>query len=157
MKWVKLSGNEIFLFRDKSVFSANAKLTIKKSFFQHTKISISHRTKANEQLQILSAKTYCELAVQQSIFEKTSVLRQLYSHPFAPIQSLFTAVLWAKPVSTRAAGKLCKITSGRALNRGSQGFAPCAFWFFLHNAKRINPSPFRELPRFFKPRFSSPQ
>ena len=43
---------------------------IKKSFFQHTKISISHRTKANEQLQILSAITYCELAVKQLFFEK---------------------------------------------------------------------------------------
>ncbi|MGI6196856.1 MAG: hypothetical protein ACOYIO_07265 [Eubacteriales bacterium] len=33
-------------------------------------------------------------------------MRLLYSHPFAPIQSLFTAVLQAKPVLTRAAGKL---------------------------------------------------
>ena len=42
---------------------------------------------------------------------------------------------------------------------GVQRFANlwCAFWFFLHNAKRINPSPFRELPRFRKPRISSPQ
>ena len=43
------------------------------------------------------------------------------------------------------------------LNRGSQGFAPCAFWFFLHNAKRINPFPFREASRFCKPRISTPQ
>ena len=37
--------------------------------------------------------------------------------PFAPIQSLFAAVLQAKPVSICAAGNFCKITSGRALNR----------------------------------------
>ena len=37
---------------------------IKKSFFQHTKISISHCNKANAQLQISSATTYCELVVQ---------------------------------------------------------------------------------------------
>ena len=42
----------------------------KKSFFQHTKIAISHCTKANEQLQISSAITYCELAVHLLIFEK---------------------------------------------------------------------------------------
>ena len=90
---------------------------IKKSIFQHTKISISHCTKANEQSRFLSAKTYCELAVQQSIFGKTSVLRLHYGHPFAPIQSLFAGVLQEKPVSARAAGNFCKVTSGRALNR----------------------------------------
>ena len=50
---------------------------IKKSFFQHTKISISHRTKANEQLQISSATTYCELAVHLFIFEKEKVYCKL--------------------------------------------------------------------------------
>ena len=46
---------------------------IKKSFFQHTqhtKISNLYRTKANKQLQISSATTYCELAVKQLFFEK---------------------------------------------------------------------------------------
>ena len=43
------------------------------------------------------------------------------------------------------------------LNRGSQGFAPCAFWFFLHNAKRIKPFPFREASRFCEPRISTPK
>ena len=90
---------------------------IKKSIFQHTKISISHCTKANEQLQILSTTTYCELAVHLLIFVKTSVLRQHCGNPFAPIQSLYAGVLQAKPVSAEAAGKLGKLTSGRALNR----------------------------------------
>ena len=90
---------------------------IKKSIFQHTKTSISHCTKANVQLQILSAKTYCELAVKQLFFRKTTVLRLHYGNPFAPIQSLYAGVLWAKPVSAGAAGNFCKITSDRALNR----------------------------------------
>ena len=40
-----------------------------KSFFQHTKNSNSHCTKANVQPQISSAKPYCELATKQPIFE----------------------------------------------------------------------------------------
>ena len=42
---------------------------------------------------------------------------------------------------------------------GVQRFANlwCAFWFFLHNAKRIKPFPFWEAPRFCKPRIGSPQ
>ena len=90
---------------------------IKKSIFQHTKISISHRTKANEQLQILSAKAYCELAVYLLFFEKITVLRLYYGNLFAPIQSLFAGVLQIKPVSAGAAGNFCKVSSGRALNR----------------------------------------
>ena len=50
-------------------------------------------------------------------------MRLHYGNPFAPIQSLFAAVLQAKPVSAGAAENFCKLTSGRALNRGSQGFA----------------------------------
>ena len=90
---------------------------IKKSFFQRTTTPTSHYTKANEQQPFSNIACYCELAVQQFFFEKTSVLRLHYGNPFAPIQSLYAAVLWEKPVSARAAGKLYKITSGRALNR----------------------------------------
>ncbi|MGI6196728.1 MAG: hypothetical protein ACOYIO_06580 [Eubacteriales bacterium] len=96
---------------------------IKKSFFQRTTTSTSHYTKANEQSRFLSATTYCELAVHLFFFAKTSVLRQQYSHPFAPIQSLYAGVLQAKPVSARATGNFCEVSFGRALNRGSQGFA----------------------------------
>ena len=165
---------------------------IKKSFFQRTTTPTSHYTKANEQSHISSATTYCELAVHLFFFEKTSVLRLHYGNPFAPIQSLFAGVLQAKPVSARAAGSSCKITSDRALNRGSQGFADSlkhgrlahvrsqfslfrrspthknlppatfctsehAFWFFLHDAKRINRFPFREAPRLRQPQISAPQ
>ena len=90
---------------------------IKKRIFQHTKISISHRNKTNAQQPFSNIACHCELAVHLLLFEKTSVLRLHYGNPFAPIQSLFADVLQAKPVSARAAGKLCKLTSGRALNR----------------------------------------
>ena len=39
------------------------------AFSQHGKTSTSHRNKTNVQLQILSVKTYCELAAKQPIFE----------------------------------------------------------------------------------------
>ena len=43
---------------------------IKKAFSQRTVATTSHRNKANEQLQISSAITFCELAVHLLIFEK---------------------------------------------------------------------------------------
>ena len=131
---------------------------IKKSFFQHTKISISHRTKANEQLQILSAKAYCELAVYLLFFEKITVLRLYYGNPFAPIQSLFAGVLRAKPVSIRAAGNFCKITSDRALNRprSPEVRKPLVyFWYFSYTRKVRKTFPFREASRFRKPQSST--
>ena len=99
---MKLSVNENFCFAEKNSFLAHAKLSDKEKLFQHTIISISHRTKANEQSHISSATTYCELAVHLFFFAKTSVLRQQYSSPFAPIQSLYAGVLQAKPVSAHA-------------------------------------------------------
>ena len=41
----------------------------RKAFFQHSKISISHRTQTNVQSQISSVKPYCELTVQHPFFE----------------------------------------------------------------------------------------
>ena len=59
------------VLRKRQTFSAHAKqLDKEKTFSQRTAATTSHRTKANVQLQILSAKTYCELAVQQFFFEK---------------------------------------------------------------------------------------
>ena len=134
---------------------------IKKRIFQHTKISISHRTKANEQSQILSATTYCELAVQQFFFGKTSVLRLHYGNPFAPIQSLFAAVLWAKPVSTEAAGNFCKVTFDRALNRPRSPEVrkplACFLVLFARRKKNVKTSPLQEVPRFRTPRIITPQ
>ena len=78
MKWEAEGGKELLLVAIKKVCAKERLLVcekglffqlmqgypIKKSIFQHTKISISHYTKANEQSQISSAKTSCELAVQ---------------------------------------------------------------------------------------------
>ena len=50
--------------RKRAFFQLMQSYPIKKSLFQHTKFSTSHRTKANVQLQNSSATTYCELAVQ---------------------------------------------------------------------------------------------
>ena len=74
MHWVaikKVSVNENLLVCGKGLFfSAHTKLSDKENLFKHTKAPTSHRTKANAQLQISSAITYCKLAVQQSFFEK---------------------------------------------------------------------------------------
>ena len=108
---------------------------IKKSFFQRTTTPTSHCNKANEQSHISSAKTYCKLAVHLFFFAKTSVLRLHYSYPFAPIQSLYAGGLQAKPVSTRATGKLYKIFSGRALNRGRRTESRVLFGSFCTTQK----------------------
>ena len=76
-KRVALDGNkEGFVqkkdlwFAEKNSFLAHAKPPKMKSFFQHTTATTSHCTKANEQPQLSSVKTYCELAVKQLFFEK---------------------------------------------------------------------------------------
>ena len=75
-------------------------------------------------------------------------MRQLYSYPFAPIQSLYAAVLQTNPVSIRAAGLFCKVTSGRALNRSpeSRGSQTSGVLFAF---------PLQRISRFCKPRFSA--
>ena len=149
-----------FWFAKKLAFSAHTKLSDKEKLFKHTKTPTSHRTKANAQLQISSAITYCKLAVQQSFFVKTSVLRLHYGNPFAPIQSLFAVVLQAKPVSAEAAGNFCKLTSGRALNRprSPEVRKPLVyFWFFSYKRKARKTFPLQGVSRFRKPRISAPQ
>ena len=129
----------------------------RKAFFTAT---ASHCTKANEQLQILSAKAYCELAVYLLFLEKITVLRLYYGNPFAPIQSLFAGVLQAKPVSARAAENFCKITSDRALNRprSPEVRKPLVyFWYFSYTRKVRKTFLLQEVSRFCKPRISTPQ
>ena len=53
-----------FGLRKRQTFSAHAKLSDKKSLFQHTKISISYRTKANVQQPFSNIACHCELAAQ---------------------------------------------------------------------------------------------
>ena len=71
VKFVKFSANEkTFWFAIKAIFRLMQSHLIKKSFFQHSKNSISHLTKTNVQQPFSNIACYCELAVQQSIFEK---------------------------------------------------------------------------------------
>ena len=58
-----------FWFAKKANFFSSCKAQ-RKTFSQRTAATTSHRTKANEQLQFSSAKTYCKLAVQHSFFEQ---------------------------------------------------------------------------------------
>ena len=126
---------------------------LKKTFSQRTAATTSHYTQTNVQQPFSNIACHCELAVHLLIFEKTSVLRLHYGNPFAPIQSLYAAVLQAKPVSSRAAGKLYKIFSGRALNRPRSPEVrkplACFLRYFLHDAKsNKNVSPSGELRGF---------
>ena len=128
--------------------------------FQHCKTPTSHRTQANVQQSFSNAACNCELALQTILFRKIPVLRQQYSHPFAPIQSLYAGVLQAKPVSARAVGIFCKVTSGRALNRprSPEVRRPLVyFWYFSYTRKVRKTFLSQEASRFCKPRNSAPQ
>ena len=101
-----------------------------------------------------------------TLFRNFAILRLMYSFSFAPIQILTGDT--REGCNSRHSRLHDERRSFQRKSRierrfeslpGVQRFANlwCAFWFFLHNAKRINPSPFRELSRFCKPRISSPQ
>ncbi len=95
-----------------------------------------------------------------SFSKNITVLRLYYGNPFAPIQSLFAGVLRAKPVSIRAAGNFCKITSDRALNRprSPEVRKPLVyFWYFSYTRKVRKTFLLQEVSRFCKPRISTPQ
>ena len=67
----KVCANKRLLVCEKGLFFQLMQgYPIKKSIFQHTKISISHYTKANVQQPFLNIACYCELAVKQLFFEK---------------------------------------------------------------------------------------
>ena len=59
-----------FGFAIKAFFRLMQSQPKKKSFFQRTTTPTSHRNKTNEQQPFSNTACYCELAVQQSIFEK---------------------------------------------------------------------------------------
>ena len=134
----------------------------KKSFSQLTAAPISHYTQTNVQLQILSAKPHCELAVQQPIFETlqscvcsaASLSHRFKSSPAIP----------GKPAIPGAAGYLMNaghfrenhVSSGD-LNRGRRTESRVLFGYFLHDAKSDNPFSLQRTSRFCKPRFSSSQ
>ena len=132
----------------------------KKSFSQLTAAPISHYTQTNVQLQILSAKPHCELAVQQPIFETSqscvsstaSLSHRFKSSPAIP----------GKPAIPGAAGYLMNaghfrenhVSSGD-LNRGRRTESRVLFGYFLHDAKSDNPFSLQRTSRFSKPRFSA--
>ena len=84
MKWEAEGGKELFRVEirkglcERNAFGLQKSwrflliqgYPIKKKLFQRTTTPTSHYTKANEQSQILSAKTYCKLAVYLLFFEK---------------------------------------------------------------------------------------
>ena len=147
----------------RAVFSVYEKPSDKEKLFQHTKISISHCIKTNVQLQISSAKTYCELAVQQSFFEKhrscvctTATL----SHRFKA-----SPAIPGKLAMPGAAGYMMNAghfreshESSGDLNRRSQDGVPCAFYVTFCTMQKVTiRTPLPGVSRFYEPRISSPQ
>ena len=100
-----------------------------------------------------------------TLFRNFAVLRQHYGNPFAPIQILTGDT--RKACGSRRGRlhderwslqrKLCieRRFESSPESRGSQTSGVLLVLFV--QAKRIKPFPFRELSRFSKPRFSSPQ
>ena len=163
-----------------------------KSFFQHTKISTFHRTKANVQQPFLNTACYCELAVQHPFFEtsqscvstKVTLSHRFKSSPAIP----------GKVVIPGTAGYLMNaghfrkshVSSGdlnrprspevrkplvcflvlfaqrkkhekRSLRRKFRVFSNLES---AHRSRSFAPQqlkPFKEAPRFCKPRISAPQ
>ena len=97
------------------------------------------------------AEKGCFFQLMQSKPKKKSFFNTLYGNPFAPIQSLYAGVLWAKPVSIRTAGNYCKLTSGRALNhpRSPEVRKPLVyFWYFSYTRKVRKTFLSQEVSRF---------
>ena len=159
MKWAAEGGKELFWVGiRKALCERNAfglqkswrfllmqSNPIKKSFFQHTKISTFHRTKANVQQPFLNTACYCELAVQQFFFEKYQSCVSCtvtLSHRFKAFSPAFCGqnrFRYEPPES------FCKLTSGRALNRprSPEVRKPLVyFWFFSYTRKARKTSPF---------------
>ena len=105
---------------------------------------------------------YCELAVQHPFFETSQSCVSTtvtLSHRFksSPAISGKLAIPGAAGYLMNA-GHFCKnyVSSGD-LNRRSQDGVPRAFWFFLHDAKRIKSFSLQRTSRFCKPRISPPE
>ena len=140
MKCVKLSANGELLSCGKGLFFQLMQgYPIMKSIFQHTKISISHRTQTNEQSRFLSAITYCELAVQQSIFEKhqscvcTTVI---LSHRF---KAFWPAFCRQNRFRQNPPEIFANSLPAELWIVGRRASPRVLFGYFLHNAKSNNP------------------
>ena len=136
---------KFFCFAIKVFFRFMQSLRQRKTFSQRTTATTSHRTKANKQLQILSATTYCELAVKQLFFEKhqscvcTTVT---LSHRFKAFSPAFCRQNRFRHEPPEFFAK--SLPAELWIVPGVQRFANlwCAFWFFLHNAKSTKNVPF---------------
>ena len=133
---------ENFCFAEKNSFLAHAKLSDKEKLFQHTIISISHRTKANVQLQISSAKTHCELAVHLLFFEKhqscvcTAVTLSHRFKAFTPPFCRQNRFRYVPPEN------FAKSLPAELWIVGRRASPRVLFGYFLHDAKSDNPFPF---------------
>ena len=100
----------------------------------------------------------CELAVQQSIFEKHQscvCATVTLSHRFKAFLPPFCVQNWFRYEPPEV---FCKTTSDRALNRprSPEVRKPLVyFWYFSYTRKVRKTSPLQEVPRLFKPRISS--
>ena len=141
VKFVKLSVNEKLLVWGKGLFFQlmQSQPDKEKNFSQRTAATTSHRTKANKQSQISSAKTYCKLAVHLLIFEKhqscvcTTVT---LSHRFKAFSPAFCRQNRFRHEPPEISAK--SLPTELWIVPGVQRFANLwrAFWFFLHDAKR---------------------
>ena len=127
--------------------------------------TLFYHAQTNVQLQISSAKPYCELAAKQPIFETSQSCVSTKVTPFAPIQILTVDTRkgcvfrcgWLLDERRSFQRKPCieRRFESSPESRGSQtsGVLPVLFV----QAKRINSFSLQRTSRFCKPRFSSPQ
>ena len=157
---VKLSVNENLLFCGKEQFFSSCKaIRYRKAFFNAQR----HRLRT-------APKLTCSNSFQISL----ATVSLQYNNPFSKNNGLALAVqppfrTDSKPFRRRFAGKTGFGRSRRKFlqnhfrqsfesspeSRGSQT-SGVLLVLFVH-AKRINPFPFREAPRFCKPRINAPQ
>ena len=144
----------LFLF-----MQGNAKM---KTFYKPTAATLFHCAQINGSQQISSAKTYCELAAKQPIFETlqscVSTTATL-SHRFksSPAIPRNLAIPGAAGYLMMAGYFRQNLESSGDLNRGRRTESRVLFGYFLHDAKSDNSFSLQRTSRFSKPRFSSPQ
>ncbi len=119
-------------------FSAHTKLSDKeKTHFSTAKLQLPTAPKLTSSCKFYPRKLTVSLQYTFS-FSKNISLASALQQPFRTDSKPFRRRFWAKPVSIQAAGKLCKITSGRALNRprSPEVRKPLVyFWFFSYKRK----------------------
>ena len=135
-------GN-VFVLRKRRLFLFIQSHPIKKSFSQHTEILISHRTQTNVQQPFSNTACYCELAVQQPVFETSqscvssaaSLSHRFKSSPAIPRK---VAVLGVAGYMMNAGHFYRNFESSGDLNRPRESRGPQPFgffWFFSYKRK----------------------